>query len=385
MGEKLTKVRPFIFWPHLVAGVTAGIVILMMSATGVLLTYERQIMSWVENGYLDKSATDVETLSADELLAVAQRSNPDVRRFTLTYSSDPNSVVRISAGRRNNLLIDPYRGEVLHEGQTSIAKFFAAVTEFHRWFAMSGESRATGRAITAYSNLLFLFVLCSGIYLWLPRVWNRAIVKTKVLFNPKVKTGKARDYNWHHVFSFWSVIPLFLMVTTASVFYFPWANDLVFGTFGEDPPERRRNSAPSQPLPESSSVMTHADLLQLAMSEMETRGVTDWETISMQASTTPQMTTSFRIDRSIGGQPSMVYNLQLDTAAGRVTSWRTFADNSPGSRARSNIRFLHTGEVFGVVGQTIAGIGSLAACLLVWTGLALAWRRLLSPLFVVPV
>ncbi len=379
------KVRPFIFWPHLIAGVLAGIIILMMSVTGVLLTYERQIISSVENGYLDKSATDAEALSADELLAVAKRSNPNTQQFTLRYSSDPSSVIRISAGRTNNLLVDPYRGKILHKGQTSIAKFFGTVTQIHRWFAMTGESRATGRAITAYSNLLFLFVLCSGIYLWLPRVWNRAIVKTKVLFNPKVKTGKARDYNWHHVFSFWSVIPLFFMVTTASVFYFPWANDLVFGTFGEDPPERRRNSAPSQPLPESSSVMTHADLLQLAMSEMETRGVTDWETISMQASTTPQVTTSFRIDRSIGGQPSMVYNLQLDTAAGRVTSWRTFADNSPGSRARSNIRFLHTGEIFGVVGQTIAGLGSLAACLLVWTGLALAWRRLIRPLFVVPV
>ena len=374
-------VRPFIFWPHLVAGVTAGIVILMMSATGVVLAYERQIISWVENGYLDKSATDVEALSADELLAVAQRSNPDARQFTLTYSSDPNSVMRISAGRRSNLLVDPYGGEVLHEGQTSIAKFFSAVTEFHRWFAMSGESRATGRAVTAYSNLLFLFVLCSGIYLWLPRVWNRVIVKTRVLFNPKTKTGRARDYNWHHVFSFWSVIPLFLMITTASVFYFPWANDLVFGTFGEDPPERRRNGAPSEPLPGSTSVMTHAGLLQLALKELESRGVYDWETIAMQASTTPQATTSFRIDRSIGGQPSMVYNLQLNSTDGKVTSWRTFEDNSPGSRARSNIRFLHTGEVFGVIGQTIAGIGSLAACLLVWTGLALAWRRLVRPLF----
>jgi uncharacterized iron-regulated membrane protein len=375
------RVRPIIFWPHLVAGVIAGVVILMMSVTGVLLTYERQIIAWVENGYLDNDTANIEALSADELLAVAQRVSPNARQFTLIYSSDPDSVMRISAGRRNNLLVDPTGGQILHEGQTSIAEFFSAVTEFHRWFAMSGESRATGRAITAYSNLLFLFVLCSGIYLWLPRAWNQAIVKTKVLFNPKAKSGKARDYNWHHVFSFWSIIPLIFMITTASVFYFPWANDLVFGTFGEDPPERRRNGAPSEPPPESSSVMTHADLLQLAMNELESRGVSDWETISMQASTTPQATTGFRIDRSIGGQPSMVYNLQLSTADGKVTSWRTFADNSPGSRARSNIRFLHTGEVFGIVGQTIAGIGSLAACLLVWTGLALAWRRLVRPLF----
>ena len=34
------------------------------------------------------------------------------------------------------------------------------------------------------------------------------------------------------------------------------------------------------------------------------------------------------------------------------------------------------GVLAGIVGQTVAGIGSLAACLLVWTGLALAWRGL---------
>ena len=65
---------------------------------------------------------------------------PDARQFTLIYSSDPDSVMRISAGRRNNLLVDPTGGEILHEGQTSIAEFFSAVTEFHRWFAMSAES-----------------------------------------------------------------------------------------------------------------------------------------------------------------------------------------------------------------------------------------------------
>jgi uncharacterized iron-regulated membrane protein len=375
------KIKPYIFWPHLVSGVFAGVVILVMSVTGVLLTYERQITAWAENDYLDKSAVDVAALSADQLLAVAQQSNPKARQFTMVYNSDPNSVSRISAGRGNNMLVDQYRGKILHNGETLAGKFFSEVTEIHRWLALSGESRATGRALAGYSNLLFLFLLCSGIYLWLPPIWNRTIVKTKVFFNSKATTSKARDFNWHHVFSFWSVIPLFLVISTAPVFYFPWANDLVFGAFGEDPPERRRGANSAEPLPATSSAKTHAELLQLAVHELENRGISDWETISMQASTTPQASTSFRIDRSIGGQPSKVYDLQLNTVDGEVTSWRTFADNSPGSRARSNIRFLHTGEVFGVVGQTVAGIVSLAACFLVWTGFALSWRRLIIPLF----
>ena len=35
--------RKVLFWMHLTAGVTAGLVILVMSLSGVLLAYERQL------------------------------------------------------------------------------------------------------------------------------------------------------------------------------------------------------------------------------------------------------------------------------------------------------------------------------------------------------
>jgi uncharacterized iron-regulated membrane protein len=42
---------------------------------------------------------------------------------------------------------------------------------------------------------------------------------------------------------------------------------------------------------------------------------------------------------------------------------------------RSILRFAHTGEVLGIPGQTLAGIVSLGAAFLVWTGLSLSLRR----------
>jgi len=64
-----------------------------------------------------------------------------------------------------------------------------------------------------------------------------------------------------------------------------------------------------------------------------------------------------------------------------VQSFAPFSSQSTGQKARSWIRFLHTGEALGIVGQTIAGIVSFTSVLMVWTGLALAYRRLISPLF----
>ena len=45
--------RNVIFWCHLAAGACAGVVILIMSVTGVLLAYERQLTRWADTrGYV---------------------------------------------------------------------------------------------------------------------------------------------------------------------------------------------------------------------------------------------------------------------------------------------------------------------------------------------
>jgi uncharacterized iron-regulated membrane protein len=54
----------------------------------------------------------------------------------------------------------------------------------------------------------------------------------------------------------------------------------------------------------------------------------------------------------------------------------TFADGSLGQRLRAFVRFGHTGEYGGWPGQIIAAFASLGACVLVYTGLSLAIRRL---------
>ena len=58
-------------------------------------------------------------------------------------------------------------------GQSSqkVRAFFRSVTDWHRYVAMSGDSRPTGKSITGASNLIFLFVVVSGAVIW----WRAAI------------------------------------------------------------------------------------------------------------------------------------------------------------------------------------------------------------------
>ena len=68
----MRALRPLLFWTHLVSGVVAGAVVLIMSVTGVLLTYQKQMTLWadlrgVEAGPPTPGAV---RLAPDSLLAI---------------------------------------------------------------------------------------------------------------------------------------------------------------------------------------------------------------------------------------------------------------------------------------------------------------------------
>ena len=108
------------------------------------------------------------------------------------------------------------------------------MTTWHRYLALEGASRATGRAITGASNFVFLFIVLSGMYLWLPRVWKWIQFKNVLWFRGGL-APKARDFNWHNVIGIWSAIPLAIVVLGAMPISYPWASNLVYRIVGDTP------------------------------------------------------------------------------------------------------------------------------------------------------
>jgi uncharacterized iron-regulated membrane protein len=373
--------RTTIFWAHLVCGAATGLVVLMMSVTGVLLTYERQIIAFADREHYAAPEQGAARWPLAEILAAAKVQRPDFTPTTITLRNEPNAPITLGAGRSGSLLAEPYTGVVTEPGAEGLRSFFTAVTGWHRWFNATGESRATARAITGASNLAFLFLILSGIYLWLPRIWKWAAVKTRLLFNPKAGSGKARDFNWHHVFGIWSALPLAVVVATATVFSYAWANDLVYHAMGEAPPIRGvarggppAIAQPSEDWSSGSGALSFDELFMRAAAHGQ------WRTLTLTLPTDPTAA-RFNVDEGNGGQPQYRHVLTLDTVTGAVQTWAPFSSQSGGQQARSLMRFLHTGEALGIVGQTVAGLVSLTSVIMVWTGLALAWRRLIVPAY----
>ena len=377
-------VRSTIFWIHLVCGVAAGLVVLMMSVTGVLLTYERQLVAWADRTAYPAPAPGAKPLPLERLVEAAKLRRPELVATTIVLRNEADAPVVLGAGRSGSLLVDPYSGEVSDPGGASLRSFFDTVKGWHRWFNATGENRAAARAITGASNLAFLFLVLSGMYLWLPRVWKWVAFKAHLLFSAKATTAKARDFNWHHVFGIWSAIPLAVVVATAVVMSYPWANDLVYRIAGDEPP-RAGGGAPPRPQAAPDVVAldgTAIDRLTYDALLARAAAAGEWRTLTLNIPSSPDAASvRIGIDEGNGGQPQRRHTLTLDASTGAVASYAPFSSQTTGQKARSWIRFLHTGEALGLAGQTIAGLVSFTSILMVWTGLALAYRRLLQPLW----
>jgi uncharacterized iron-regulated membrane protein len=371
----MKKLRKIIFWCHLPIGIIAGLVILNMCVTGVLLTYEKQIISWADTrGYRSAPPTaESKRLPVEELINKAREAR-GANPTAVTLKSDPAAPAEIGFGRETTLFVNPYTAAILGEGSPRVRSFFRGVTEWHRWLGAKGDNRNVARAITGACNLGFLFMVVSGFYLWWPRNWNLKSLRNVVWFRRGLPS-RVRDFNWHNTIGFWSAAPLLIIVVSGVVISYTWAGNLVYRIVGETPPAPR--AANQTPPPSPSHVQSSAPAnLNSALQRAEQQ-VGDWRSITLQLPTNESAPFTFGIDRGNGGQPQKRGQLVLNRATGEVVRWEPFSDYTRGRQLRSILRFAHTGEVIGLAGQTIAGLVSIGGAFLVLTGFSLAIRRLL--------
>jgi len=391
--------RRVLFWCHLACGLSVGIVILIMSVTGVALTYQKEMQYWADTRHYRVTAPPgAARASVADLITSVRAVDPAFAPMTITWQSDDSAPVALTAGSKT-LYVNPYTCEVFGQatGQ-GMRAFFTTMTNWHRYVAMPGERRATGKALTGASNLIFLFIVLSGMYLWWPKVWNALQFRNITWFRGGLR-AKAREFNWHNTFGFWFALPLVFVVASATVISYPWASNAVYRAMGEAPPEPAARGArgggpggragglggraadvASRPAARGAEPAEgDAAALELEQHvERARRYRPGWRSIALRMPTSAVAPVAFTIDGGDAGQPHLRGTLTLDPESGAVRTWEDFSSQTPGRRLRTILRFAHTGEVGGVSGQTVAGIASFAGVMLVYTGMALSLRRFMA-------
>lgn len=124
-------------------GCAAGIVILTMSITGVLLAFERQYIAWADEHYQvapGPAGADVSIGAISKGLDLSTAAAPP----SITIRNSATAPVQVSFGRERTIFIDPSDGKVLGEGANGVRAFLATVERIHRtrWGANCEAVRA---------------------------------------------------------------------------------------------------------------------------------------------------------------------------------------------------------------------------------------------------
>lgn len=358
------NIRKLLFWAHLIVGCSAALFILLMSITGVGLTYERQIIKMAQQAdYPSAPLNQKQQLSITEVLNIA-KGYPTEKPPTIVLMNEQNAPIMIKEGRKTLAYLDPYTGEKMATPGEATKVFFSKLRAFHRWLTLDGKFSETGRWVNGIANVVFIFLVISGLYLWLPKLLKYRAFKQKLVLGGRYSSTKARNYQWHNVFGFYLAPILFVVTFTAIFFSFKWPSEIL----------KHYTSTQMSTLPKP--VKTIVPTLSIAQQvEQVKNNFPQWKTINFKLNTQATDMQLFSVDNGNGGEPPKRFSVVVDAVTGDIVQQQTFSQLSTYRKARSYIRFLHTGEIFGLVGQTLAGLASLVACLLVYTGVMLSWRR----------
>jgi sulfite reductase (NADPH) flavoprotein alpha-component len=248
------------FQTHWLLGITAGTVLALMGVTGAVLSFERELLLWLNPDVMTVTPRAEGPLPLHELLARVQTAYPDKRLLSIELSAEPRTAVRVGfataasvqnsqgganveggqrrregaagGGRRSERrYVDPYTGAVL--GEPRGQEFFRLTMEIHRWLAAG----AVGKAVTGVSTLALVVLCLSGLYLrWPQQVGDwRAWLKFDFMV-----TGRRFLRRLHAVAGTWVLLLYLLAGLTGLYWSYEWYRNGLLALTGAPPPNRER-------------------------------------------------------------------------------------------------------------------------------------------------
>jgi len=359
--------RKVLFQLHWIFGITVGIVLAIVGATGALLSFEQQIVSSLARDSRQVEANGRTPLAPAELLTRIAANEPDKRIAGLNIAREPGATVRVTFAPREQRYVDLYTGSLLPAASGGAETFFRNVRQLHRWL-MLGElgDRDIGRQIVGASTLLLIFMALTGLYLRWPR--GRAARRLRTWFVPDFRLkGRAFLWNLHSVIGTW-VLPVYLVIAlTGLQWSYEWYRDGLYSIAGVERPAGGEGGP--------REARGKADIPSFTRAwETFSREVPGFTAVNVNLAAAPDRPLEFRY---LDAQPSheRAFNTLAIDKEGQVSKSERYQDKKLAARLVSSIFPLHSGSYFGVVGVIVFLIASLMMPLFTVTGWLMYLRR----------
>lgn len=350
---------------HLILGLSAGFILLIVGFTGSMLSFKKEILSAINQDTYKVSVFDKAKLSTKELLEKFQEQKPQSKINGITISSFEDDSVSINvAGEGENArkgvtyYVNPYTAEILPELKG--VSFFKTVENIHRRLLLDD----LGKQVVALSVVSLLVLIFSGIYVYFPRLKKSFLQSLKLNFQSK---GRFFLANLHSAIGMW-VIPFYLVFCLTGLY---WSYDFVSnGLHTITGVEKPKKPQMQGFLGEKISF----DDISLAVDTFKNLVENKYSSSTLRF---PQKGSVYSFDYLAVDVPHerAKNKIEFDIKTNQVSKHEKYEDKTLAQKLMGSILPLHTGEYFGIVGQTLMFLASLMMPLFAITGLMLYVKR----------
>ncbi|MBN9379655.1 MAG: PepSY domain-containing protein [Chitinophagaceae bacterium] len=380
MRKRNRTIKYLIGQLHLWLGLASGIVVLIVSITGCLFVFQKEISEavWKDKYFVTPPGGSTEVLPLSTLQKNAQavlgqgkpindvtiHRQPDRSWEFMAYHLNDTALTYFGAiGYYQSVFINPYTGEVT--GTRDYKYDFFSIVKYIHWSLLLNTPY--GQPIVGWSTFIFVLLLITGLVLWWPKKWTRAMRDRS--FKIKWKAGFKRvNYDLHNVPGFYSLIPALIISMTGMVWAFQWFQAVVYVTAaGTATPPAQVSVKPVDSARASDHPMDIA--LREALQQL------------------PEARRLLMIPPA--GKGGLIYAygykgretyygsdaLQFDGYSGRLLHRRNNSEKNRGERLIEMNYDIHVGAIGGLTGKIIACIASLICASLPVTGFIIWWER----------
>jgi len=226
---------------HLWLSVPFGLIIAIVCFSGAMLVFETEITEWNHPARYFVEEVKEEPIPVGRLVRSVAAQLPDTLIISgVQIPNNPKRTYRMSFTGQNRmagLYVDPYTGEIRDLQLGAQKNFFTVMRQLHRWLMGSFKrdgSFSPGKTVVGVSTLLFVFVLISGIIIWIPKTKKALLLRLKM----KVTYGWRRFWHDLHVAGgFYACLLLLAMALTGLTYSFSWYRNGFYRVFGADIPQ----------------------------------------------------------------------------------------------------------------------------------------------------
>ena len=379
----MKKKRTLKYWIgqlHLWLGLASGIVVLIVSITGCLYVFQKEISETVRKDQFFVQATSPSTRPLSELLQTAQAAlgpsmpinditvyrQPDRSWEFMAYNFNDTSLTYFSAvGYFQSVYVDPYTGKVL--GVYDYKYDFFNIVKYIHWSLLLNTPY--GQPIVGWSTFVFVLLLITGLVLWWPKKWTKALRDRS--FKIKWKASFKRvNYDLHNVPGFYSLIPALIISLTGMVFAFRWFEAVVYVAASGSttpPPQVSVVSVDSLAGVRASHPMDiafHEALRQLP----EARRLVIIPAAGREGTI---YALGYKGRETYYGSDA----LQFDQYSGKLLQRRNNSEKNGGEKLVEMNYDIHVGAIAGLTGKILAFIASLICAALPVTGFIIWWGK----------